>query len=172
MSNDPQQQVLQLFVRHQARIKGFIVALTGDFALAEDVLQETFLVVQQKASAFVLDSNFLAWAFQIARFQVLAAQARRARAVAGFSPETIEALAASAPQENFDEAKLALLPGCLEKLAPQARRIVDLFYQDEHKPGEIARRLNWTPAAVSVALSRARTFLRQCIERQRSGESP
>ena len=172
MTNDHQQQVLQLFVRHQARIKGFIVSLMGGFAAAGDVLQETFLVVQQKADSFELGSNFLAWSFQIARFQVMKAQARHNRTAERFSSETLEALAASAPLEPFDEAKLAVLPGCLEKLAPQARRIVDLFYQNEHKPREIAAMLNWTPAAVSVALSRARTFLRSCIERQLSGSSP
>lgn len=171
MTSDQQQQVLQLFVRHQARIKGFIVSLMGNFAAADDVLQETFLVVQQKADSFELDSNFIAWSFQIARFQVMKAQTRHNRTAERFSPETLEALAASAPTEPFDEAKMAVLPGCLEKLAPQTRRIVDLFYQHEHKPREIAALLNWTPAAVSVALSRARTFLRACIEQQLSGAS-
>ncbi len=167
-----QQQVLQLFVRHQARIKGFIVSLLGDFATAEDVLQETFLVVQHKAESFDQDGNFIAWAFQIARFQVMKAQAQHQRAAERFSDAVLEALAASAPVEPFDEAKLAVLPGCLGKLAPQARRIVDLFYQHEHKPREIAQLLDWTPAAVSVALSRARTFLRQCIEQQLAGPQP
>jgi hypothetical protein len=43
---DGEQQVIELFVRHQTRIKGFIAALMGDFAAVPDVLQETFLVVQ------------------------------------------------------------------------------------------------------------------------------
>ncbi len=161
-----QQQVLQLFVRHQARIKGFIVSLLPDFAAADDVLQETFLVVQRKAGEFEVTSNFVAWAFQIARFQVMKAQAQQRRAADRFSGEVLEALAASAPMEGPDDKKLTALPGCLVKLAPQARRIVDLFYEHEHKPQEIARILAWTPAAVSVALSRARGFLRKCIEEQ------
>ncbi len=162
---DPQtQEVLQLFVRHQPRIKGFIVALLPDFAAAEDVLQETFLVVQRKASEFDRASNFLAWAFRIARFQVMKAQTTHQRHVERLSDAVLESLAASAPVEPWDDRRLALLPQCLERLAPQARRIVDLFYRDEHKPHEIAQRLSWTPAAVSVALSRARKALRECIE--------
>jgi sigma-70-like protein len=51
MPDPHQQQMLQLFVRHQARVKGFIVSLLPDFAAADDVLQETFLVVQRKADA-------------------------------------------------------------------------------------------------------------------------
>jgi DNA-directed RNA polymerase specialized sigma24 family protein len=47
-----------------------------------------------------------------------------------------------------------------------------LFYRDEHKPQEIAARLSWTPAAVSVALSRARKALRECIEHQMTLSNP
>lgn len=169
---DHQQQVLQLFVRHQTRIKGFIVSLMGDFASTEDVLQETFLVVQQKAAEFAPESNFVAWAFQIARFQVMKAQGQHKRAADRFSVEVLETLAASAPEEPFDESKLAVLPLCVERLAPQARRILDLFYEHEHKPQEIARLVNWTPQAVSVALSRARRFLRECIDQQLRSETP
>lgn len=166
MSNDHQQQVLQLFVRHQTRIKGFIVSLLGDFAAADDVVQETFLIVQRKSEEFSPGSNFIAWAFQIARFQVMKAQSQHKQAADRFSDVVLEALAASAPEKPFDDDKLIALPECLSKLAPQARRIVDLFYEHEHKPQEIARIVQWTPSAVSVAISRARRFLRECIEEQ------
>lgn len=172
MENPHIQHVLQLFVRHQPRIKGFILALLPDFAAAEDVLQETFLVVQRKAEEFAPESNFLAWAFRIARFQVMKAQTAHRRDALRLSDAVLESLADSAPVEPWDDQRLALLPICLEKLAPQARRIVDLFYRDEHKPQEIARRLSWTPAAVSVALSRARKTLRECIERQIPSQTP
>ena len=172
MMDSPEQQVLLLFVRHQTRIRGFVVSLLGDFSTAEDVLQETFLVVQRKSAEFRPGSNFVAWAFQIARFQVMKAQDHHKRETGRFSDEVLEALAASAPEQPFDESKLTALPGCVAKLAPRARRIVDLFYEYEHRPGEIAQILSWTPTAVSVALSRARRFLRQCIEQQlRSGTS-
>jgi RNA polymerase sigma-70 factor (ECF subfamily) len=172
MPDPHDQQVLQLFVRHQPRIKGFIVSLLPDFAAAEDVLQETFLVVQRKAVEFDASGNFIAWAFQIARFQVMKAQAQHRRAVDRFSDEVLEALEASAPTEPLDESKLSALPICLAKLAPQTRRIVDLFYEHEHKPQEIARLVSWTPAAVSVALSRARIFLRRCVEEQLTEAKP
>ena len=171
MPDDHQQLVLQLFVRHQTRIKGFIVSLMGDFAAAEDVLQETFLVVQRKSAEFDPGSNFTAWAFQIARFQVMKAQAQHKRAADRFSDEVLEALTASAPEEPFN-AKLAVLPACLQKLAPQARRIVGLFYEQEYKPQQIARLVDWSPAAVSVALTRARRFLRECIAEQLRNHTP
>jgi RNA polymerase sigma-70 factor, ECF subfamily len=166
------QEVLQLFVRHQPRIKGFILALLPDFATAEDVLQETFLVIQRKAEDFELETNFLAWAFRIARFQVMKAQKNYQRHAERLSDAVVESLAESVPTEPWDDMRLAHLSACLDKLAPQARRIIHLFYSEEHKPQEIAQCLSWTPAAVSVALSRARKLLRECIERQLQSQTP
>lgn len=171
MSDDPLQEVLQRFVHHQPRIKGFILALLPDFPAAEDVLQETFLVVQRKAAEFEPGTNFLAWVFQIARFQVMKAQQTYHRHADRFSDAVLESLAASAPVEPWDDRRLSLLPGCIEKLGPQARRILELFYQQEHKPQEIAQRLGWAAAAVSVTLSRSRRALRECIE-NRLSQSP
>ncbi|MEI6714406.1 MAG: sigma-70 family RNA polymerase sigma factor [Verrucomicrobiota bacterium] len=172
MDSPHTQQVLQLFVRHQPRLRGFIFALLPDFVAAEDVLQETFLVTQRKAEEFDLASNFLAWVFRIARFQVMKAQTAHQRNALRMSEEVLDTLAASAPDEPWDDRRLALLPLCLAKLAPQARRTVDLFYRDELKPNEIARLLSWTPAAVSVALSRARKTLRECIDRRIESQTP
>lgn len=166
MSADPLQEVLQHFVHHQPRIKGFILALLPDFAAAEDVLQETFLVAQRKANEFRPGTHFLAWVFQIARFQVMKAQQTHHRNAERFSETVLESLAECAPMKPWDEHRLSLLAGCMEKLAPQSRRILDLFYQDEHRPQEIANRIGWAASAVSVALSRSRRALRECIEQQ------
>jgi RNA polymerase sigma-70 factor (ECF subfamily) len=159
-----EQKVLQLFVSHQSQIKGFILALLPDFAAAEDVLQETFLVVQRKASEFDLTTSFTAWAFRIAKFQVMKAQTAYRRKAERFSDATLEALAECAPADLFEDRRLSVLPACLAQLAPQARKIMDLFYGEEHKPREIAARLGWSAGAVSVALSRSRKMLRECIQ--------
>jgi RNA polymerase sigma-70 factor (ECF subfamily) len=171
MNADQTQLVLQLFVRYQPRIKGLILSLLGDFASAEDVVQETFLVVQQKSGEFEPGSNYLAWVFQIARLQVQKHLLQGARTKRRFSDAAIEALASSAPTKDVDDRKSIALAQCVEKLAPQARRIVDLFYRSEHPPQEIAKLMNWTMAAVSVALSRARRSLRECIEQRLRGET-
>lgn len=122
MITDREQQVLELFVRHQTRIKGFIASVMGDFAAVPDVLQETFLVVQRKAGDFEPGSNFVAWDFQRARFQVMKAQNQHKRTEERFSDAVLEALAASTPEQWLDESKISALGNCLEKLAPQARR--------------------------------------------------
>ena len=64
-------RVQQLFVTGQGNLLAFILSLHPGMAEAEDILQETFLVVSRKADTFAEGTNFLAWACTIARFKVL-----------------------------------------------------------------------------------------------------
>jgi RNA polymerase sigma-70 factor (ECF subfamily) len=78
----------------------------------------------------------------------------------------LEALTAVEPLAPPNEERMQHLHECIEKLAPQARRAIELRYQQSHTPPEIAHVMGWTTGAVKVALSRARIVLRECVERQ------
>lgn len=80
--------------------------------------------------------------------------------------EVIDALCGAEPVELQPEEQTRALAACVGKLAPQARRTIELRYQQAFRPPEIARRMGWTVNAVNVALARARRALRDCVERQ------
>jgi RNA polymerase sigma-70 factor, ECF subfamily len=157
--------VQQLFVKHQNGIMGFILSLLPDLAEAQDVLQEVFLVVTRKAADFRRGSDFFAWACTIARFKVLEARRRRRAAEVMLSAEIIELLCVSGPEEVFADERLQWVSDCVQRLAPRAREMVRMRYFGEQQPEEIARLLAWTPTAVNSALTKARGFLRDCLER-------
>lgn len=158
-------RIQQLFVKHQLGLRAFILSLEPNFTDAEDLLQEVFLVITRKANDFQEGTNFFAWACTIARYKLLELLRRRARSQV-LSEEVIEALCAVEPEEQFDETRVAILQHCLEQLAPKARQMMFLRYYGEHSPSQIALLVSWTPNAVRVALSRARTVLQQCLERR------
>lgn len=162
-TNDPKLYVQQLFVRHQGQLKAFVLALWPDFARADDVLQEVFLTVTEKAADFQPGTNFLAWARSIARFKLL--EARRAQR-STVDADVLASLAASCPEDWGDDRKLAALTSCLASLAPKAQEIIRLRYHREHSPPEIARLLSRSVNSVAVALAKARVVLRECIERR------
>lgn len=163
-------RVQQLFVKHQLSIRAFILSLEPNFTDAEDLLQEVFLVITRKAGQFQEGTNFFAWACTIARFKLLESMRRRSRSQ-DLSEEVVEALCAVDPEEHFDDARLAALQHCLDQLAPKARQMMYLRYYGEHSPTEIARLVSWTPNAVRVALSRARTVLQDCLEHRLGKEA-
>jgi RNA polymerase sigma-70 factor (ECF subfamily) len=159
-------QVQMLFVQHSPALRGFILSLMPDFGRVDDVLQETFLTVSRKAEDFVPGSNFMGWACAIARFKVLEAVRANPHAPQALSEEVLESLCACEPEPEEQQERLKFLADCLNQLAPQARRAVELRYQQAHKPSEIAQIMGWSADAVYVALSRARVVLRECVSRK------
>jgi RNA polymerase sigma-70 factor (ECF subfamily) len=153
-----------LFVQNMMAVRGYILALIPDFSRADDIVQETFVTATSKAAEFQEGSNFKAWIFAIARFKVLEALREPACARVAFTTEVIEALSAEEGFETGVEEHLEALSACLKRLAPQAHRVIELRYQQAHRPPEIARLMGWTLNSVNVALARARTALRTCIE--------
>lgn len=163
-SSDHTLRIQQLFVAHQGKVLAFILSLQPGFSAADDILQETFLVVSRKADAFEVGTNFLAWACTIARFKVLEFRRRQTSASPQLSDEALHSLTAEIAEEAFFDERLAVLRGCLHRLAPRARELIWQRYHGGHEPEEIAREISWTPGAVRVALSRARASLRECVE--------
>ena len=155
--------VQKLFVRHSSAIRSFILSLVPDFELADDILQDVFVVVTEKASSFETGTNFVAWARKIARHKIMNAQQRFRGRARVLSPGTLEALCEQMPPEE-DSDRIEALRDCIEKLAPRAEQVTRMRYHEHCKPSEIAEKMGWSAPAVYVALSRARTFLRHCIE--------
>lgn len=156
-----------LFLQYQPAIRGYILSIVPDFSLADDVVQETFLVVSRKAGSFELGTSFPAWVKTIARYKALEAIRAGKKKFESLSDEVIDALST----ERYDfgtnvDSRLSLLAKCIEELAPQAKRSIHLRYQNDHLPPEIASRMSCTTQSINVTLSRARSFLRDCVLRK------
>ena len=52
--------------RHQAPLRAFLIRLTGEPALADDLAQEAFLKAHRALDAFRGGSSFRSWLFAIA----------------------------------------------------------------------------------------------------------
>ncbi|MEK0447100.1 MAG: hypothetical protein RLZZ399_2421 [Verrucomicrobiota bacterium] len=165
-SPDPAQenirQVQLLFVRHQSAIRAFVRALQPSLFDADDILQETFLILTRKADSFEPGSNFVAWACSVARLKVLE-DLRKKRRSSALTEAALEALAAEAPAEEITELREATLNGCLQGLGAKASELLWRKYVGRQTSEEMAEGLRMTPLAVRVALSKARALLRDCV---------
>jgi len=156
-----------LFLRNTELIKGFIYALLPSIAECEDVFQEVFLVVTEKAGQFEPGTDFLAWVRAIARNIVrrhLAARRSHGIALSDGAFESVMACADAAESEWHE--RRAALARCMGDVAPAARRVLELRYVEDLGPGEIARRTKRSVNGVSVALAKVRKFLRECVDRR------
>jgi RNA polymerase sigma-70 factor (ECF subfamily) len=149
------------------RIRAFVYSLMPDIFQVDDIIQDVFLTVTAKASDFQEGTNFLAWAFAIARFRVLKSMNAMDKDFLPLSEEVLDALAADCPDVGAEQdRRVKFLELCIKKLAPQAKRMIKMRYYETQKAAAIAAKLGLSVNGVSVLLSRSRMLLRVCVERQ------
>src|SRR5262245_60462952 len=79
MSESPSGEFLLQVTSHQSTLYAAITAMLGGVEGAHDILQETNVVLLQKAGEFDLTRPFIPWAMTFARFQVMAWRKKQSR---------------------------------------------------------------------------------------------
>lgn len=154
--------------RHQPDLLAFVISLMPGDPEVSDVVQKTNLVLWSKRGQFAPGTDFRAWAFSIARFEVLnhLKKQKRSRPVL-LDQELMETLASEAPEEfGSHDRRLAALEICLEELRPQDRELLEHRYRSGLGLQEFASRAMRSVSSLSVTLNRLRTTLRRCIARR------
>jgi RNA polymerase sigma-70 factor (ECF subfamily) len=160
------QEFVQQLTASQTRIHAFIASLMPGSPDVADVLQETNLTLWGSRGRYRPGSNFLAWAFSIARFQVLSQNKRHKRHKRVIlSSELLDLLAAEVPTDQDHHAYLKALESCKAKLTETQRELVDARYQPGRSLESLARQTGRKASALRVALMRIRVTLKECIER-------
>lgn len=166
-NSGPGPEFVQEFTRNQRRLYLYILAQTGRPTDAEEILQETNLVVWRKSSQFEPGTSFFAWSSRVAMFEVLKHRERRARDKLRFSPEFVEAIAEDALEESekWEERRKALSI-CMGKLRPQDRELIRRRYAPGENGKSVAEDLGRPINAVYQSLGRIRRVLMDCVNRQ------
>jgi RNA polymerase sigma-70 factor (ECF subfamily) len=162
-----------LVTGQQSAIYAYILTLHPNRVAAQDILQETNLVLCRKVSEFEAGTNFRAWAFKVAYWQTMAHLKRVQRAgLVTLEPDVLDLIAQDAEEQlaDFDDRNLAL-KSCLQKLPPGDTSILLAHYQSGESLAEISGRLGRSREALKQVLLRIRRTLRLCIERQIASES-
>jgi RNA polymerase sigma-70 factor, ECF subfamily len=157
-------QLMALMTRHQRRIFSYIFTLVPSRPDADDILQETSLVICEKFDEFEPGTDFVAWACQIAYWRVRYARQKFARAKVFFSQDVLEAVATTAAEMNLElDARHEALSHCLQKLNPRDREFLLARYEAGCGVREAARRSGRSMAAAYKALTRIRKLLFDCV---------
>lgn len=151
---------------HQARLFAYILSLTGNPADARDIRQDCNLVMWRKADQFRPGTNFTAWAFRVAHFQVLSWRQKRRRELLVFDDGLLDGMAeAASAVDAMAESRLKALHRCLQLLPERQREVIRRRYLDGEAVQGIAARTGMEANAVSQLLFRARKNLLECIRR-------
>ncbi len=171
----------QLIVEYQHRLLRYLLYLTGNRELAEDLFQETWMRVLLRGSQFNGNARFDTWLFTIARNLVIDFRRRRTMAsleeMSEKSDDDRPFEIASSDPTPFDSymsrQNSALVAEALLTLEPLHREVLVLRFHEELALDQIASVTGAPLSTVKSRLYRGLAALRPHIEQatRRSAES-
>jgi len=162
------QEFLRHFLSSESSLRGYILTHVRDFEVAEDLLQQTALVLWQKFDQYDPGRPFLAWALGVARLEIL--NAARRRPGRSLMEGDLDGLVVGEYLRLESELPLRrqLLRVCLQRLPASMTEAVRLRYEEGSPLDQIAARLGKSLAVTKVTLHRARLSLQDCVRMKAS----
>ena len=172
MPSNRHDEFIDLLAQHQSQLFGYIFALVQNLADAEDLYQQTSIVLWQKFESFETGTDFVSWACQTAQFQALNFLRVKRRSRVCFSDDLVETLAVSqTDRSEISVARRHALRYCIEQLKSGDRHLIELCYGGAKTIKAAAEVLGRSADGVYKSLNRIRAGLMRCINRRLTEEN-
>ena len=161
-----ERQALDILYQQYAQpLFGYLMTLTADHGLAEEILQDTFLAAWRGAAHFEGRSSVKTWLFGIARRQAHNVLRRR-------NPRFVDDAALELAPSNEPEPEMTALINAdrqaivtaIERLSPTHQEVLVLAFVHDLPYAEMAELLAVPLGTIKSRLSNARRLLRQILE--------
>ena len=158
----------ELYQTYAGNVFGYLLHLSGDHALADELTGETFYRAMLSLDGFRGDASVKTWLLRIARNLYLRQQ-QRAQRSASLEALQEQGMVFREKQGGPETAVLRheqqhALQYALQQLSEQDRTLLLLVTQEEMTQREMAQLLGISVAAVKVRLFRARQRLAALLE--------
>jgi RNA polymerase sigma-70 factor (ECF subfamily) len=157
-------EFVQRLTAAQSALYAFICGLMGGLEQAADVLQETNLVLWNRAGEYDPARPFMPWAYTLARWQVMAWRKTQQRSRLVLDDDLVAKVAAEMESgAGPEEAELRALERCLAALPGRQRELIAARYERGETVRAMAVRLGQPENALAAAFYRIRRALQHCI---------
>jgi RNA polymerase sigma-70 factor (ECF subfamily) len=160
---------LRVLYEHEGRwLLGVVRRIVRDVALAEDVLQDAFLQIWQRAETFdpAIGSG-RGWIYTVVRHQALRAVRGSATEPVLLDPETLTGVSDLQQSRSDEDDDRGLDPDslerCLQRLDEARRACVVHAFVDGYTHEQIAERLNTPLGTVKSWIRRSLLALKECL---------
>lgn len=155
--------------RHQTQLFGYIYSLVRDFNEADELFQQTSLVLWEKFDTYDRTRSFIAWACGVARIEVSNFLRARSRERLFFSDGLgfllIDAHEEFERERERREEHHAALAECMQKLRVRDQELLEDCYGQQLRIPEVARARGRSTHSLHNSLRRIRRSLFVCIRR-------
>jgi RNA polymerase sigma-70 factor (ECF subfamily) len=154
--------------RFERPLRAWLATHAPPGADVDEIAQKSFVAAYARLREYAAGTNFAAWLFTIARYQ-LKTEATRLRRIADyhtrFAPDLLarELDRRSEESETADD-RLGLLRECLEGIDDRRRRFLTWRYDEAIPLTEMAERSGRSVMAVKKQLWLLRRQLQECVE--------
>jgi RNA polymerase sigma-70 factor (ECF subfamily) len=158
-----QSAFLALYDRYSGRVYALAVRIMGDPMLAEEVTQDAFIKLWDRARQYLAERGLLLpWLLTITRYTALDRLRLEGRRPALSTAEDPELLWQKLPDPTSqpDEARWRSLYLIVQALPVDQRKVIDLAYYQGLSQSEIAETLGWPLGTVKTRLRAAMESLR------------
>lgn len=156
---------ISLYVRNQKSLYNFILSLCPNYIQADDILQETAIVMWDKFSELKDPNNFSAWAIQIARYKIINHRRKKTTGL-WLSEEVLDRINSQTQQCIKNGSKRTeALQECLLKLSMDERKLIALRYEQGISFTEIAKTVNRSINGLYNTSAKIHEKLRLCISK-------
>lgn len=160
----------EVIVRHFERpLRAWLATQSAPGVDVDDVAQRSFIAAYTRLDDYASGTNFGAWLFTIARYQ-LKTETTRIRRVADYQnryapdllQQELDRRDSSLPAVQAE--RLECLKKCLEQMESRLRRYITWRYDEGIPLEEMAERSDRSIAAVKKQLWQLRRRLHECVE--------
>jgi len=152
-----------LYAAYGQRLYAYAWRLTGDPAQAEDVVQDTLVVVWKSIRKFRGEGRLLAWLLGIVHHLALKSLRHRSQPITPELEETLPARLPSPEQQAEQTAQAELLRAGLDRLSLNHRAVLELVFYQGLNLEEVAAVCRVPLGTVKSRLSHARRSLRSVL---------
>ncbi|MFN8240574.1 MAG: RNA polymerase sigma factor [Bacteroidales bacterium] len=155
--------------RHKDHAFNLAIKICGNREEAEEVAQDSFLKAYRSLGSFQSRSSFSTWLYRII-FNTAISKVRTKNSellsLEDFPAESADFLSDDSTGEEAEvEYRNSLVSFALQKILPEDRALITLYYYDEKDIAEIAVITGMTQSNVKVRLFRARQKMAEIIKK-------
>lgn len=163
-----EEEFLRLFLAHQRRLYAYILMLLPRHA--DDVFQQTCIILWKRRGTFERDTNFNAWSCRVAYNTVLNFRAKLARERVRFDEDLLARIAVRAESMGHElDERRAALSRCLEKLPANDRDLLERRYETGVTIKSLAAAVGRPVEGLYKAMRRIHSALSKCVDRATRG---
>ena len=156
---------MSLFMQNKDRLHAYILCCVPYANDAEDILQDTCVVLFERFDDYEENTNFLAWSIQIAKYKILEFRKKHKNTKLVFSDHELGIVENGDLSNRFDtlDEEFSALRFCLKELSPRHRRLLQYRYEYDMSFRSIAKRFNVSMQAICKLNSRINMLLLKCM---------